>query len=302
VKDGLASAAKRIPGVAAVLDSARARRLRNAWRAAGPLHGAVGFVAREQLPERATPRTGGYRLRASGLTIFLRHRTRDLYIFKEVFGAGEDPGGYEPPAAPAAMLAQARGPSVLDLGGNIGLFGAFVMGRWPGATLHSFEPDPMNLQMLRRVISANGLQQRWTVTAAAVAVQDGTLEFVSGLFGESQIAGLAGEANRGPAPAPLTDGRTISVAAVDLFAQDHDVDLIKIDIEGGEWPILTDPRLADLQARAIVLEWHAAACPEPDARATALGRLAAAGYTGVHESEDFGYRGLVWAWREPLPG
>jgi FkbM family methyltransferase len=302
VKDGLASAAKRIPGAAAVLDSARARGLRNAWRAARPLHGAVGFVVREQLREQATPRTGGYRLRASGLTVFLRHRTRDLYIFKEVFGSGEEPGGYEPPAAPAAILNRAHGPSVLDLGGNIGLFGAFVMGRWPGARLHSFEPDPLNLQMLQRVISANGLQQRWTVTAAAVAVQDGTLEFVSGLFGESQIAGLAGEANRGPAPAPLTDGRTISVAAVDLFAQNHDVDLIKIDIEGGEWPILTDPRLADLQARAIVLEWHASACPEPDARAAALARLAAAGYTGVHESEDFGYRGLVWAWREPVPG
>lgn len=302
MSDGLAAAVKRVPGVTAVLGSVRAQRLRTSWRAARPLHGAIGFVVREQLRERPTPRAGGYRLRASGLTVFLRHRTRDLYIFKEVFGSADEPGGYEPPAAPAAMLDRAHGPSVLDLGGNIGLFGAFVMGRWPGATLHSFEPDPMNLQMLQRVISANRLQQRWTVTPAAVAAQDGTLEFVSGLFGESQIAGLAGAANRGPAPAALTDGRTISVAAVDLFAQDHDVDLIKMDIEGGEWPILNDPRLADLRARAIVLEWHAAACPEPDARAAALARLAAAGYTGLHESEDFGYRGLVWAWREPVPG
>ncbi len=302
MKDGLAAARKRVPGVNALLDSDAARRLRGAWRAARPLHGAVGFVVREQLPEQATPRAGGYRLRASGLTVFLRHRTRDLYIFKEVFGAGDDLGAYEPPAALAAMLEQADGLSVLDLGGNIGLFGVFVMSRWPRASVHSFEPDPLNLQMLRRVISANGLQQRWTVTAAAVAAQEGTLEFVSGLFGESQIAGLAGVANRGPAPAALADGRTISVAAVDLFAQDHDVELIKMDIEGGEWPILSDPRLTDLQARAIVLEWHAAACPEPDARAAALERLAAAGYTGLHESEDFGYRGLVWAWREPVPG
>ena len=75
-----------------------------------------------------------------------------------------------------------------------------------------------------------------------------------------------------------------------------------MDIEGGEWPILNDPRLAELRARAIVLEWHAVGCPEPDARAAALARLATAGYVGLHESEDFGYRGLVWAWREPAPG
>jgi FkbM family methyltransferase len=302
VRDGLAAAVKRVPGVTELLHWAPARRLRAAWRAARPLHGAIGFVVREQLPEQTAPRAGGYRLRASGLTVFLRHRTRDLYIFKEVFGDGDAPGGYEPPAALAAMLDRALGLSMLDLGGNIGLFGAFVMGRWPHARLHSFEPDPMNLQLLQRVISANGLQERWTVTAAAVSAHEGTLEFVSGLFGESQIAGLAGDSNRGPAPAALTDGRTISVAAVDLFTQNHGVELIKIDIEGGEWPILTDPRLADLRARAIVLEWHAAACPEPDARAAAVQLLAAAGYTGLHESEDFGYRGLVWAWREPVPG
>jgi FkbM family methyltransferase len=302
VRDGLAAAVKRVPGVTELLDSARARRLRAARRAARPLHGAIGFVVREQLREQSTPRAGGYRLRTSGLKVFLRHRTRDLYILKEVFGDADGLGGYEPPAALAAMLERAHDLSVLDLGGNIGLFGVFVMGRWPGARLHSFEPDPMNLQVLRRVISANGLQQRWTVTPAAVAAQEGTLEFVSGLFGESQIAGLADAGDRGPAPAALTDGRTISVAAVDLFAQDHDVELIKMDIEGGEWPILADPRLADLRACAIVLEWHAAACPEPDARVAALGRLAAAGYTGLHESEDFGYRGLVWAWREPVPG
>jgi FkbM family methyltransferase len=302
VGDGLAAATKRVPGVRSLLESPPAHRLREARLAARPLHGALGFVLREQLRAQAAPRAGRYRLRASGLTVFIRHRTRDLYILKEVFGNGAEPGGYEPPAALAAMLEETHGPSVLDLGGNIGLFGAFVIGRWPGATVHSFEPDPMNLQMLQRVISANDLQQRWTVTAAAVAAQDGTLEFVSGLYAESQIAGLAGESDRGPAAAALTEGRTILVAAVDLFAQDHDVALIKIDIEGGEWPILSDPRLADLQARAIVLEWHAAACPESNARDTAVGLLAAAGYTGLHESEDFGYRGLLWAWREPVPG
>ena len=49
---------------------------------------------------------------------------------------------------------------------------------------------------------------------------------------------------------------------VDVFATlEGHVALLKIDIEGAEWAILEDPRLAALDAEAIVLEWHAMGCP-----------------------------------------
>lgn len=122
--------------------------------------------------------------------------------------------------------------------------------------------------------------------------------FVAGLFAESQLAEVVDPAARAPDSAPLQDGKTITVRTVDLFEQDHDVDLIKIDIEGGEWSILTDPRLGSLRADVIVLEWHASGCPEPDPRATAVRLLRAAGYRRLEESERREHTGLLWAWRE----
>ena len=42
-----------------------------------------------------------------------------------------------------------------------------------------------------------------------------------------------------------------------MFPHLHDADLLKIDIEGGEWPLLTDARFGELKVPAIVLEYHA---------------------------------------------
>jgi len=244
------------------------------------------------------PRAACHRLRDSGLRVYLRHRTRDADIFEEIFGTGYGSNSYEPPAPVAAALDAKPSPRVLDLGGNIGLFGVYVLARWPAATLRSFEPDPTNLPILHRVISANRLEGRWTVAEVAVANQAGEMPFVAGLFAESQLAGVAGQAARAPDAARLEDGNVITVPTVDLFAQDHDVDLMKIDIEGGEWSILTDPRLAGLEADVIVLEWHASGCPEPDPCATAVRLLSAAGYSRVEESQNLGHTGVLWAWRE----
>jgi FkbM family methyltransferase len=245
-----------------------------------------------------TSRVAGHRLRGSGLTVYLRHGSRDVDVFKEVFVGGDAGGSYDPPRQLVGDLEAGSGPTVLDLGGNIGLFGLYVLGRWPGAAVRSFEPDPTNLPILERAIAANGLQARWTLTPVAVGNREGEMLFVSGLLAESRLAGLAETGLHEPGAASVQDGTKIPVRVVDLFAEDHAVDLIKIDIEGGEWSILTDPRLPELRARAVVIEWHADGCPEPDPRGAAIRLLRAAGYAGLQETEDYGHRGLLWAWRE----
>lgn len=270
----LGSVVKSAPGQHVVQTARGARVVREPLR----------FTALQLRPARAAD----YRLRGSGLRIFLRHGTRDVHILNEIFGGTGGHNSYEPPPAAAVKLAARPPTRVLDLGANIGLFGVYVLGRWPAAEIHSFEPDPTNLRMLERVIAANGLQQRWSVTPAAVSNRAGEISFAAGLFADSHLATDA------EADAPAT----ITVRCADLFAEDHDVDLMKMDIEGGEWPILADPRLAELQADMLVLEWHARGCPEPDAHAAVLRLLRAAGYTGLEEVEIGAENGLLWAWRE----
>jgi FkbM family methyltransferase len=228
-----------------------------------------------------------YRLRESGLSVTLRTRSRDVAILNEIFGGTGGLTCYAPPSEIEAWLNERRAPRVMDLGANIGLFGLYVLSRWPGARLTAFEPDPTNAALLRRTITANNFEQQWSVRGTACSNRAATASFAAGLFSESRLA------------EPNEIG-TIDVPMIDLFAEDHDVDLMKIDIEGAEWPILTDCRLSELKARVLVLEWHAGGCPEGDPHAAAIRLLRAAGYTQTVDVGDCSVptgSGVVWAWR-----
>jgi hypothetical protein len=185
-----------------LLDSEPVQIVARTVRSARAVSEPVRFTALQLAGPR---RESAYRLKESGLIVHLRHRTRDLAIFKEIFGANAWPSVYEPPAAVESIVAAADEPRVLDVGANIGLFGVFAVERW-GASVESFEPDPGNVPLLRRTIAANGLQSRWTLREVAVSNRDGELPFVSGLFAESQLSGVGDPAARAEGAVSLSKG------------------------------------------------------------------------------------------------
>lgn len=255
------------------------RRLRfirtyGSWRAA--VRELWRFKWREH---RAEQLVGCYHTRAGRIPYFIRHATRDVGIFSEIFIAGE----YEPPGEVAERLAAlSRAPRILDLGANVGLFAAFCRERWPGATIISVEPDPENLAVLRQT-AADG--DAIDVIEACATCRDGTVRFVAGHFAESHVA-VAENASE-----------TIEVPAVDVFRLAQSADLIKIDIEGSEWEILADPRLASLPAEAIVIEWHDKQCPHADPSQAARAALQATGYRVLSERQPVPSNATIWALR-----
>jgi FkbM family methyltransferase len=232
-------------------------------------------------------RTAGYELRDSGLRFHVRHRTGDVAILNKIFARDTGLNSYEAPAEVLAVLGSA--PKILDVGANIGMFGLWALRCWPGAQITAFEPDPGNLRVLRATVAANEVGGRWTVTPTAVSNEMTELSFVPGLRATSHIA-------------DTHEHGTLTVPAIDLYEQQGSgVDLIKMDIEGGEWAILADPRLAELKTFAIRLEWHTMLCPERDAHAEALRLLRLGGFTRVLDaSYEEEHNGVLWAWREPL--
>lgn len=239
----------------------------------------VRFVLRQAAKPSGAAR---YRLRASGVSIYIRHGTADVNTLDQIFRRGH----YRLPGVPATLLdSVARPLNVVDFGANIGLFGAQLLERFPDARIVAFEPDPGNVETLRRMIAANRRDENWELVAACAAPEDGTLPFTVGGFANSRVEALSGD-------------RTARIRAVEVFPYLRDVDLLKIDIEGSEWPIVTDPRFREVSARVVALEYHPHLCPAEDPRALAISILEQAGYeTEDGELEALPGHGMVWAWR-----
>jgi FkbM family methyltransferase len=222
---------------------------------------------------------GKYRTRDHRAAYHVRHGTRDVGIFSEIFIAGE----YEPPSAVLAVLGSAGDAvRVLDLGANVGLFAAFCRWRWPNASIVALEPDPDNFAVLRQTAAANaGI----ACVHGCAGPHAGSVRFVAGHFAESYVA------------VDDADPSAIDVPCLDAFELAASVDLVKIDIEGSEWDLLRDPRLRTLSAASIVMEWHDKRCPFPDPGTAARKALERAGYTVVATHQPVPTNGTIWAVR-----
>lgn len=243
-------------------------------RIAPHLREPVRFCAR-QVTRRHGVRS--YRLRRSEVRILVRHSTGDLITLEEVLADRQ----YEPPNRLAGMFEGNGTPlEVADLGANIGLFSAWLLSRRPDARIVAFEPDPDNAAVLEECMRVNG--QNVQIVRAAAAPRAGELRFQAGELAASRQVDQGG----------------IAVAAVDAFPYLERADFVKLDIEGGEWELLSDPRFAALPARALVIEYHPHLCPAPDPRVHAEALLSAGGWQLEHMDFDMppGH-GVLWAWR-----
>ena len=250
-----------------------------AWRARrARLVTSPGAFFWGEVRRPSTPRR--YRLAdGSGQVLIRHHNHEDSFILSEIF---EGTSTYAMPADVRRALGEDVA-SIVDIGGNIGLAALWFARAFPGARLTIVEADPTNADVLEQTLSLNGLGDRSTVIRAAAGAHGGELPFVLGLGGRSHAATAA-------------DVVTTRVAMIDALSLIAGSDLLKMDIEGGEWAILSDPRLGDDPPRALCLEYHLWQCPGADPTATVRTLLEQAGLHIVALREE-GHGGVVWAVR-----
>ena len=265
-----------------------ARRARNlpALLRRAPLFANPFSFVRSEISEvnAAVP----HRLRGSDLSIYIRHHSTDVGVLNEVFLKDV----YRFPDLVSSRLSElSRPPRVLDLGGHVGMFGVYIFQRWPTALVTSVEPDPLNAVILRRCVRRNRKFQAWTVIEAAVTNQTGTAWLKFGQGAASQLCD--GEADD-----------AVEVQTIDAFDLLREADVVKMDIEGAEWQILNDPRLATIRPAGLVLEYHRAGCPDRDPRSAIEAALVDADFAVRHVPSDTTEMGVCWAWpaQQPAPG
>jgi FkbM family methyltransferase len=196
-------------------------------------------------------------LRFSGLTISYKEFTGELGNIKTVF-FDEDEN----------LPLPDRGATVLDVGGNIGLFTLFLVhkyGRGRFAKIHVFEPNPDTFARLKRNLEANGLTGAGGLCEAhmlALSDRAGTV-YMEAPRGYSVLS-------------TISDSGTVPVECKTLDAWRAErglgaVDLFKVDVEGHEMSLLRGAPETLKASRHLFIEVKAEHLPEFDALTRAAG-------------------------------
>lgn len=143
---------------------------------------------------------------------------------------------------------------ILDAGANIGLATLFFAREYPGVEIHAFEPSSAAFEMLERNVADNQINAQ--LHRCAVGPEDGEAEFfyladVDGDIGHSASRELRDVFED---PQRLRSHAVIVKSIDDLLLRG--VDILKLDIEGGEGALL--PAIASRLANVknLVMEFH----------------------------------------------
>jgi FkbM family methyltransferase len=161
----------------------------------------------------------------------------DVPTFIEVFADGE----YKP----LTDMLSSDVKTIVDCGANIGLFSNWCSFHFRTAEINCHEPVLRN-----RTLGISNTSHLESVVWKSTAV--------------SNYNGIVAFTDEGPGSTVLWTGYTHdvqnNVTIVDLMEEydNHDIDILKMDIEGSEFAIIGDYRFPDwsLRVKCIALEWH----------------------------------------------
>jgi FkbM family methyltransferase len=145
-------------------------------------------------------------------------------------------GSYEPDAVGTFFAALEPAMTVFDIGANIGYYSVVAASAvGAGGRVYAFEPDPRNLEVLRRnVAQAQGAPI--SVVPAAVGEQEGTLSlFVNPA--DSSINSLARTNADVLGPGDTARALPVPCLTLDSFVEREHIappDVIKMDVQGAE--------------------------------------------------------------------
>lgn len=144
---------------------------------------------------------------------------------------------------------------VIDCGANIGVSLLYIKIRAPHACVVCFEPNPAARAVLEKNIEANGWKNEVRVLPYALGKKKGAVDF----FVDDKVATSSGGST---ARHQKNKGRGLDSYKVEVDTLSHyidrNIDLLKIDIEGGEFDVLEELTTQDTLRRVstLQLEYH----------------------------------------------
>jgi FkbM family methyltransferase len=171
---------------------------------------------------------------SGGITLTYRLNKGDIWSLREIwlFDCYEFPADIHPQR-------------ILDLGANIGLTSVWLATRYRTKKLVAVEPVTSNETLARRNLKQNNLDA--VVIPAAIGCKDGSVTFIEqreSTFGKADYAASGAT-------------RLISMSTLlDTYWDEGRIDLVKLDIEGGEQELLSSNLEWLQRVDAIIAEFH----------------------------------------------
>lgn len=168
-----------------------------------------------------------------GRKIFYREETTDMNIIKEIFVVKT----YNRVKMGFGVVSGERW---LDLGANIGAFGAFVVNK--GGSVVSYEPEPSNFAMLKK-----NVPESKSIMSAVSTSKEKFLQFYSNKKGlkHSRVTNV-------PNQIQIPYKKLHNAYAKDVFKEFFDG--VKIDIEGSELDMFDKAIVPN--CNKLVMEYH----------------------------------------------
>ncbi len=141
---------------------------------------------------------------------------------------------------------------IVDAGANIGVSAVYFAQQYPEAHIDCFEPNPGALPYLRANVAA---YKDVEVHPYALAATEGTMNF----FIDADIDGSSVASSVDLMSSKRRPSKEISVEARKLSSFiEGPVDILKMDIEGGEWGVMEDLIASGkiAQVRTMLIEFH----------------------------------------------
>ena len=186
--------------------------------------------------------------------LYARPQTSDLAAFHAIFGRRQQAVdlGFDPRL-------------IVDLGANVGYASVDFALRYPEARVVAVEPEPSNVEVLRRNVAGLPVE----VVEAAVWPRAAILELEEAEIGHVGFRVREGTSSR----------HGVSTVTIPMLMEregSNVIDLLKIDIEGSELELLSEEAAWLERVRAISIEFHDAFRPGCSAAGEAA--LARAGF------------------------
>jgi FkbM family methyltransferase len=185
---------------------------------------------------------------------------------------------------------EARSRCILDLGANFGAFTLLAAERAPAAKILAIEPYDDEFERLSRHVATNRLEGRVRCVQVAVASDDET-RYLSDTASPSQSRAVLTRA-LAPSGSPVVAARTLGRLLDEAMAHAGTtvVDLVKMDIEGGEHELVT---MLTPELLAPVTAWQMEYHPNGPS-ASIFGALERAGLHLVRRVGSHHDSGIAW--------